>query len=109
MIKEGVIEHLKQKAKEFVFNLELDNYDFDEMESYSYEPATYSYGGGQACDASEDWDYDEEVQIRKDKAIDIITKGGWGEVDSKFQDDNLTYEDDCEIIKILIKYIEEEL
>lgn len=108
MIKEGVIEHLKQKTKKFVFNLELDENDFEQMESYRYEPATYSWNGP-ACDASEDWDYDEEVQMKKDKAINIIKDCGWIEVDMSFEDEDLTDEDEEQIANILIEYIEKEL
>ena len=92
---------LKEKILEFVENLEID---VTELPSYRYSPAqTYGWVNNPEP-ADDDWDEDEEIEAKKEKAIEMIKADGFWEF-IKYDFSDKTDEELDELNKKIIEFL----
>lgn len=95
-------KNLKEKILEFVENLEID---VTELPSYRYTPAK-TYGWVDNPEPEEDdWDEEEEIESKKEKAIEMIKADGFWEF-IKYDFSDKTDEELDELNKKIIEFLE---
>lgn len=91
----------KEKIRKFVFSVKID---VEDLESYEYDDNPYGLeyplSRGSGCCS---WDEDEELEAKKERAIELITKDGiWEHISLGVDCDT----DDAEYEKVYREVVE---